>query len=133
MASGSSLAIPRLFRVIVPVTNIDKAAKFYSDVLGFPGERVSPNRHYFDCGGTILACLEPRAGSAVIVNPQPIYFAVADLDEIYRRASQAGCQWLDERIEVQHWGERAFFAGDPFGNPIYFVDEKTRFTGTSSV
>ena len=132
MASDLSLAIPRLFRVIVPVTDSDKAAQFYGSVLGFPGERVSPNRHYFDCRGTILACLEPRDGSGVVVNSEPISFAVPDLDEIYHRATQAGCQWLDEHIEVQHWGERAFFAGDPFGNPICFVDEKTRFIGTSS-
>jgi hypothetical protein len=27
------------------------------------------------------------------------------------------------------WGERRFWARDPFGNPISFVDEKTLFTG----
>lgn len=28
------------------------------------------------------------------------------------------------------WGERMFWAADPFGNPISFVDEKTKFTGS---
>jgi hypothetical protein len=27
------------------------------------------------------------------------------------------------------WGERMFWASDPFGNPISFVDERTVFTG----
>jgi hypothetical protein len=27
------------------------------------------------------------------------------------------------------WGERMFWARDPFDNPISFVDEKTVFTG----
>ena len=32
-------------------------------------------------------------------------------------------------IEWGPWGERAFYAKDPFGNKICFVDEKTLFTG----
>jgi len=27
------------------------------------------------------------------------------------------------------WGERSFYAVDPFGNPLCFVDQKTLFTG----
>ncbi len=38
---------PRLYRVILPVSNIDEAAAFYCYLLGIPGERVSPGRHYF--------------------------------------------------------------------------------------
>jgi catechol 2,3-dioxygenase-like lactoylglutathione lyase family enzyme len=53
--------MPRLFRVILPVTDIEEAKKFYGLVLGMPGERVSPGRHYFDCGGTVLACYDPVA------------------------------------------------------------------------
>jgi catechol 2,3-dioxygenase-like lactoylglutathione lyase family enzyme len=48
-----------LYRVIQPVKNIEEAARFYSHVLGIPGERVSPGRHYFICGHTILACYDP--------------------------------------------------------------------------
>ena len=51
--------MPRLFRVILPVTDIEEAKKFYELVLGIAGERVSPGRHYFDCGGTVLACYDP--------------------------------------------------------------------------
>jgi len=53
--------MPKLFRVILPVTDIEKARTFYGLVLGTPGERVSPGRHYFDCGGTLLACYDPVA------------------------------------------------------------------------
>ena len=51
----------RLFRVIVPVSNIDEAASYYAAVLANPGRRISPGRHYFDCGQCILACFDPRA------------------------------------------------------------------------
>ena len=51
----------RLFRVILPVSDIDRAARFYGAVLGLEGVRVSNGRHYFDCGGTILACFVDAA------------------------------------------------------------------------
>jgi hypothetical protein len=50
----------RLFRVIVPVSDIGAAARFYEELLGLPGKRVSSGRHYIDCEGTILALFSPR-------------------------------------------------------------------------
>ena len=52
---------PRLYRVILPVTDIERAAAFYGAVFGTEGQRVSAARHYFNCGGTILACYDPVA------------------------------------------------------------------------
>ena len=58
-ASGKLTQImQKLFRVILPVSNIERAAFFYAEVFQSPGQRVSPGRHYFDCGGTILVCYE---------------------------------------------------------------------------
>ena len=125
---------PRLFRVILPVNDIERATQFYQAVLGVPGERVSPGRHYFDCGGTILACYEPRADGDDFdarANPDHVYFAVADLEGTFARAREAGCAAIDEKIVTQPWGERSFYAKDPSGNPICFVDEKTVFTTRS--
>ena len=86
------VATPRLFRVILPVANIDPAASFYARLLGMPGDRVSSGRHYFDCGGTILACYDALAdGDAEQVgpNPQYVYFSVDDLDATRAHAKQA--------------------------------------------
>ena len=41
----------RLFRVILPVADIDRAARFYRDLLGFGGERGFPGRRYFELAG----------------------------------------------------------------------------------
>jgi predicted enzyme related to lactoylglutathione lyase len=136
VAPNSSMSVPRLFRVILPVTDIDRAAEFYSYVLGIPGERIWESRHYFDCGGTILACFDPRREERdydATPNPENIYFAVSDIDAVYGRAKQAGCQWLGESIENQYWGERVFFAKDPFGNPICLVDERKLFLSTADL
>ena len=121
---------PRLFRLILPVSDIERATLFYRALLGFDGERVSANRHYWDCGGTILACVDPQAGGIDFrPNVEHVYFAIDDLEAAYERARSAGCGWLEEAIEVRPWGERSFYARDPFGNPVCFVDESTMFTG----
>ena len=127
-----NMASVRLFRVILPVSSIEDAAVFYSAVLEQPGTRVSPGRHYFGCGGAILACFDPRAdGDAWDARPNPdhIYFAVDDLDEHYRRVSEQRNGSILRSIETQPWGERSFYCMDPFGNKLCFVAESTMFTG----
>jgi uncharacterized glyoxalase superfamily protein PhnB len=127
--------MPKLFRVIQPVTDIEQAQRFYQLVLGMPGQRVSPGRHYFDCGGTVLACYDPVADGDGMQEGwrhhprQYIYLAVADLDLTHQRALDAGATIVEGGIQKMPWGERMFWAKDPFGNPISFVDEKTLFVG----
>lgn len=122
---------PRLFRVILPVSEIDAAAAFYADVLGLPGDRVSPGRHYFSCGGTILACYDALADlEQVRSNPQNIYFSVDDLEATHERVRRHGGRGITP-IESRPWGERSFYFNDPFDNPMCFVDSRTLFTGSS--
>jgi len=131
----------RLYRVILPVDDIERAAAFYSELLGDTGMRVSPGRHYFDCGGVILALFDPGAdGDQVKARPnfEHVYFAVADLEAVHRRAERLGGLSAETgdgdlpmgTIARRPWGERSFYARDPFGNPLCFVDENTLFTGT---
>jgi predicted enzyme related to lactoylglutathione lyase len=129
------MASARLFRVILPVSNIDDAAAYYSAVLSLPGARISPGRHYFDCGGTILACFDPRADGDpwdARPNPDHVYFAVDDLEASFRRVSEQPAGSVTRRIETLPWGERSFYCLDPFGNKLCFVDEQTLFTGPPS-
>ena len=131
---------PKLFRVILPVTDLDRAARFYETVLGIQGQRVSDGRHYFDCDGTILACFDPRAdGDAYDARPNPewLYFAVDQVDATWEVCRKAGGKLADGdvhgdpagKVAMRPWGERSFYAEDPFGNKICFVDRKTLFTG----
>jgi catechol 2,3-dioxygenase-like lactoylglutathione lyase family enzyme len=122
----------RLFRVIVPVSDIETARAYYAAVLGHPGARVSPGRHYFGCGGVILAVFDPRADGDpwdATPNPDHIYLAVSDLEACYRRVSARPEGQIIEPIQVQPWGERSFYCADPFGNKLCFVDDRTVFTG----
>jgi catechol 2,3-dioxygenase-like lactoylglutathione lyase family enzyme len=123
---------PRLFRVVLPVSNIDRAEEFYAKLLAMPGVRVTSGRHYFDCGGVILACFDPRADTDNFdlgPNPDHIYFAVGDLERVYARATGLKAEILSE-IAVRPWGERSFYLKDPFGNKLCFVDRSTLFLGS---
>jgi len=79
----------KLYRVILPVGDIDKAEEFYSQLFGMKGERVSPGRHYFDLGGTILACYDPKAdGDDKQATWQPhfnqyIYISTEEIEKIF--------------------------------------------------
>ncbi len=130
----------KLFRVILPVSDIRRAAEFYGRVLGTPGMRVSGGRHYFDCGGTILACFSPREdgdGWEARPNQDHFYFAVDNLDATYDACIQAGATMRTDdvhgdsagTIATRPWGERSFYINDPFGNPVCFVDANTVYTG----
>ncbi len=123
---------PRLFRLILPVSNLEKAAAFYSRLLGLEGRSVGGGRLYFDCGPVILALLETGKPS----DPEQLFFAIADLEEVHARARDLGCLSQEKvhgasasEILTRPWGERSFYASDPFGNRLCFVDETTLFTG----
>ena len=131
MAKAAKTKSPRIFRVILPVSSIEAAAKFYTSLLGVQGQRVSTGRHYFDCGGVILACFDPRAdGDDFDARPNPdhVYLSVDDLEASHRRAKESRCSELGP-IAKRPWGERSFYCKDPFGNPLCFVDQDTLFAG----
>lgn len=124
-----------LYRVILPVTDIAAAARFYAAILGEPGARVSPGRHYFGAGGgAILACYEPRADGDTPGQGwrhhenQYLYFSVADLEATHRAVKAAGASEVTD-IAAMPWGETMFYAKDPFANPISFVRKGTEFRG----
>lgn len=128
---------PRLFRILLEVSDIERGSSFYAELLGDPGRRVHAGRHYFDAGGVIVGLVdvspskrEARAAA------QHVYFAVDDLEAVFRRAESLAALVREDvhgepagEIVRRPWGERSFYAVDPFGNPICFVDERTLFTG----
>lgn len=131
-------SVPRLFRVVLHVNDLDSAVAFYTRLLQVTGLRVSPGRHYLDCGGVILALFDParEEGFAARAAADHVYVAVEDLSAVFERARELGCLSRETvhggsggAVVVRPWGERSFYVVDPFGNPLCFVDERTVFTG----
>ncbi|MDT7742156.1 MAG: hypothetical protein QOE59_1234 [Actinomycetota bacterium] len=126
----------QLFRVILPVEDIDAAAAFWTAVLGgVPGERVTGGRHYFDCGGTLLACWDPLAdGDPAFPGPNhgTVYLATDEpLPAVRERALAAGAVPDEHRggVARQPWGEHSFYARDPWGNRFCVVEAGTEYRG----
>lgn len=129
-----------LFRVIMPVGDLDQAVRFYSALLDQPGMRVSGGRHYFKCGAVMLAVYSP-AGDGDSTKPRAnfghVYFSTSDLEGCFARAKGVGGLSRETgdgglpmgEIAKRPWGERSFYVDDPFGNPLCFVDESTLFRG----
>jgi catechol 2,3-dioxygenase-like lactoylglutathione lyase family enzyme len=124
-----------LYRVVLPVSDIELATAFYRALLGMPGARVSTGQHNFDCEGTILTVHDPRADGMRPdggPNQQLVYFAVDDLEHLHGHAFYVPGGVVDPAIATLQSGERCFHLRDPFGNQLCFVDRTTVFTPAPS-
>jgi catechol 2,3-dioxygenase-like lactoylglutathione lyase family enzyme len=124
---------PSIFRVFLPVSDLEKGIEFYQALFAVDGRPIpSGGRHYFDCGPVILAIVA-NSGAPIADH---LYFAVPNLETVFSRAKELECLEQTDvhgspasEIVVRPWGERSFYVRDPFGNGLCFIDEKTLFTG----
>lgn len=129
--------VPKLYRVILQASDLERASEFYSKLLRVKGRLVHSSRLYFDCGAVILALVDPRGdGQRARPNPDHVYFSVKDLEAVHARAKKLKCLAKGNvhgspagEIVERPWGEFSFYAVDPFGNPLCFVEERSVFTG----
>jgi catechol 2,3-dioxygenase-like lactoylglutathione lyase family enzyme len=132
---------PKVYRVLLPARDLNRSRGFYETLLALRGREVAPGRVYFDCGPVILGILDYSSPEGPEFSPpnEALYFATNDLEGVQGRARKLGClspgnlhgdpsSPLGE-IVVRPWGERSFYAEDPAGNHLCFVDETTVFTG----
>ncbi len=127
---------PKLFRVTLEVADLERATQLYAALFGLDGQRFPGARHYFDCGGVIVAVLDvSRGGMPPTPGPKSLYFAVDDVDAVHARADQLGVlapyQVHGEpasAVITRPWGERSFYVVDPWGNDLCFCENGTLYT-----
>ena len=127
---------PKLFRVTLEVADLERATQLYAALFGLDGQRYPGARHYFDCGGVIVAVLDvSRGGMPPTPGPKSLYFAVDDVDSLHARAEQLGVlapyQVHGEpagAVITRPWGERSFYVVDPWGNDLCFCENGTLYT-----
>jgi PhnB protein len=115
----TSMAAPKLFRIVVQVSDLDRASAFDAKLLVDPGRRIPRgSRHYFDCGAVILALVDVTAGH---LEPKPIpdyvYFAVSNLDEVFARAQEMDCL-AKEDVHGEDAGEATVVRVRRFDRPL---------------
>lgn len=124
---------PSLFRINIEVADIGQAQGFYETLLGQNGRPQMGQRCYFEAGGVTLQVVQTAAPHTAA---KALYFLTADLDALHGRASELGCLAKDQvhgepagQPVVRPWGERSFYADDPWGNPLCFVEAGTVYQG----
>jgi len=128
--------VPQFFRVNVEVSDLDSAISFYTNLLGIEGRRQPGHRCYFECGPVTLQVLDVSSNGQPHPAARALYFTVENLEAMFDRAKALSCLSRDDvheapagGIVVRPWGERSFYAEDPWGNPLCFVEEGTVYTG----
>jgi predicted enzyme related to lactoylglutathione lyase len=128
--------VPQVFRLNIEVENLDRAAEFYAELLGTTGRKQAGSRCYFDCGAVTLQVVDVSSAGDCHPLPKALYFTVKDLDAVFARARALGCVSAEAvhgapggAIAVRPWGERSFYAEDPWHNPLCFVEAGTVYPG----
>ncbi|MBV9067919.1 MAG: VOC family protein [Acidobacteria bacterium] len=128
--------VPQFFRLNVEVGNLEQAINFYSTLLGVQGRKQPGARSYFECGPVTLSVIDVSSIGSPHTAAKALYFTVKNLEAAFDRAKELGCLSQESvhdapggGIVVRPWGERSFYALDPWGNPLCFVEEGTVYTG----
>ena len=128
--------VPQFFRLSVEVGDLDAGVKFYSELLRIQGRKQPGARCYFQCGPVTLSVLDVSSTRRPHPAVKALYFTVKDLDAAFARAEALGCLSGEEvhdapggGIVVRPWGERSFYAEDPWHNPLCFVEDGTVYGG----
>jgi len=134
-ARGSDDA-PALFRLNLEVGDLPRADAFYSKLLGTTGRRQAGSRVYFTCGAVTLQVVDVSGSGAPHPAAKALYFVVRDLEKVFARARGLACLSRERvhgepggAITVRPWGERSFYAEDPWNNPLCFVESGTIYGG----
>jgi catechol 2,3-dioxygenase-like lactoylglutathione lyase family enzyme len=107
----------------IPVTDLERALRFYRDILGFTVAFTNGNPPSFavikqGSAELHLTAQNSKAGAA------HAHLLVDDLDTIHERCLQAGAE-VRQPPKVQEWGLRDIVVADPDGN-TFEIAEPTR-------
>ncbi len=127
---------PQMFRLNVEVGDLARAVPMYEQLFGVPGRGQAGARAYFTCGPVTLQVVDVSSMRAPHPAAKALYFTVNDLDAAHTRAKTLGVL-SNELVHgapaadaiVRPWGERSFYAEDPWGNQFCFVEAGTVYGG----
>ena len=76
---------PKIFRITIEVSGLDQAAAFYAKLLDDPGKRHPGARHYFDCGGVVLALEDPESRMSRLAKADLLHGELTSIDDTLER------------------------------------------------
>lgn len=128
--------VPQFFRLNIEVGDLKSAISFYTTLLGIEGRKQAGSRCYFGCGPVTLQVVDVSSVGQPHPAAKALYFTVDNLEAAYERAKSLSCLSPEDvhdepggGIVVRPWGERSFYALDPWKNPLCFVEAGTVYAG----
>jgi predicted enzyme related to lactoylglutathione lyase len=116
-----------IMQILVPVTDVERAAKFYEDVLGLPLLFRYPGSAFFDAHGTRIYLATPSEPG--YAGPATLYFRVEDVGATFDRLVARGAT-IREEPEIAHRDEAydlwLGFVSDLDGNNIGLMRESPK-------
>jgi extradiol dioxygenase family protein len=126
---------PSFFRLNIEVGDLAKAASFYGELFGIDGRMQAGSRVYIQAGPATLQVVDVSP-EAPHVAAKALYFTVKDVDAVHARAKKLRALSKElvhgkpgGDLVTRPWGERSFYADDPWGNPLCFVEAGTTYPG----
>ena len=111
-------------QILIPVSDVERAAAFYRDVLGIPFLFAFPGMAFLDAGGTRLYLARPTEPG--FAGPATLYFRVADIRDAVAELTARGVPFTDAPHMIFDDGSTATwmcFAKDPDGNNVALMSE----------
>jgi len=106
----------------LPVADVEKAQRYYQDVLGCKIEWLYPTKEMGAVSsGEIAIFFRKRTGT---FEPAVHWIYAKSLDETYQKLKASGAVIVDD-IESKPWGLRQFTIKDLDGNVFYFHNDST--------
>jgi predicted enzyme related to lactoylglutathione lyase len=109
------------------VDDLDRARRFYRDVLELDEKSVGPEWAVFDIDGSDIVLETVAAGDserALVGRLLAVSFAVDDIDGAYRNLVARGVSFPTPP-EMQPWGGILAFPRDPDGNILTLVGRRS--------
>jgi methylmalonyl-CoA/ethylmalonyl-CoA epimerase len=95
VSDPAALPPVRIGQIAIPVLDLERAVRFYRDVLRLPFLfRAPPGLAFFDCGGVRLMLSRPQGVDAPS-HAGLLYYVVPDLPAAHRSLVAQGVEFLD--------------------------------------
>lgn len=120
-----AVALNQIGQIALSVDDVDKAEKFYSQVLGLRKLYRFGDLLFYDCAGVRLLVettgIQPFAPSSSI-----LYFRVADISLTFKEFELRGVEFVDQPhlvAQMEDFDLWMVFFKDPSGNTLALMQE----------
>jgi len=94
--ANPEVGITGLGQVAISVKDVERATRFYRDVVGLPLLFTAPpGLAFLQCGGVRVMLAQPEKNGEA-KSASVLYFSVPDIHAAYQRMKQRGAQFEDE-------------------------------------